>query len=219
MTDIEERAREIADRHMEDLGARFGTDVILDGEQETAIRATVLSAVEEALTGFPRPTKIWLNAMSLVRPSEEFQRETGAELIRQLVAAPRPEPDEFGIRPWRQLDVRLTAGTDAVLRAAVDEKQGVKAVREATHALGHAIGGAESNTEFAVKSVSETAEHVVSQARADVEAHILQAAQSGLGYEVQIPELGIQSAPAEPKGLGMEALEAQEHQRRMAEEA
>ena len=50
MTDIEERAREIADRHMEDLGARFGTDAILDGEQETAIRATVLAAVEEALT-------------------------------------------------------------------------------------------------------------------------------------------------------------------------
>lgn len=60
----------------------------------------------------------------------------------------------------------------AVLRAAVDEKQGVKAV---------------------------------SQARADVEAHILQAARSGLGYEIQIPELSAQSAPAEPKGLSMDA--------------
>ena len=107
MTDIEERAREIADRHMEDLGARATTDLTRD--QIVAVRATVLAAVEEALTGFPQPTKIWLNAMSLVRPSEEVQRETGAELIRQLVASPRPEPNEFGIRPWRQLDVRLTA--------------------------------------------------------------------------------------------------------------
>ena len=107
----------------------------------------------------------------------------------------------------------------AVLRAAVDEKQGVKAIREATHSLGYAIDGAESNTEFAMKSVQGAAEHVVSQARADVEAHILQAARSGLGYEVQIPELDVQSAPAEPKGLSLEALEAQEHQRRMAEEA
>lgn len=99
----------------------------------------------------------------------------------------------------------------AVLRAAVDEKQGVKAVREATYSLGHAIDGAESNTEFAVKSVQGAAEHVVSQARADVEAHILQAAQSGLGYEVQIPELGVASTNEQShryRGLEIDAQAA-----------
>ena len=36
---------------------------------------------------------------------------------------------------------------------------------------------------------------------------------------IRLHGLGVQSAPAEPKVLSMEALEAQEHQRRMAEEA
>lgn len=49
MTDIEAQAREIADRHIEDLGARLAAGVVVADELEVPIRATVLAAVEETL--------------------------------------------------------------------------------------------------------------------------------------------------------------------------
>lgn len=55
------------------------------------------------------PEKIWLNAMSLVRPREDFLRQTGDEIVRKLMQAPRPEPDDYGIRPWRSILLEVTA--------------------------------------------------------------------------------------------------------------
>lgn len=76
------------------------------------------------------------------------------------------------------------------VKAAFDEKKGVKALRDAITSMGHALNNAESNTEFAVKSVVNATERVTSQAKADIEAHILNAAlATGLTAPVQIPEL------------------------------
>lgn len=55
------------------------------------------------------PEKVWLNAMSLVRPSDELKKDVGGEIIRMVVGSQRPEPDEFGIRPWRQVLLLVTA--------------------------------------------------------------------------------------------------------------
>ena len=49
MTDIEAQAREIADRHLEDLGARLAQGVVVPDELVVPIRATVLAALEEVL--------------------------------------------------------------------------------------------------------------------------------------------------------------------------
>lgn len=57
----------------------------------------------------PEPEKVWLNAMKLVAPQPDFKQDVGGEIIRMVTASPRPEPDEFGIRPWRQITIQVTA--------------------------------------------------------------------------------------------------------------
>lgn len=80
------------------------------------------------------------------------------------------------------------------LRSVIDNKGGVKATREAADSLRWAIENAEGNTAFTVKSVAEATESVVSQAKADIESQILDAARAvGIDPKFQIPELGIGS--------------------------
>lgn len=92
----------------------------------------------------------------------------------------------------------------AKVRDAFDNKKGVKAQREALDSLGHTIRNTESNAEFAVKSMVDAAEHVTSQAKADIEAHILRA-NAALGLRIGgtpiVPELGILEPKREPRGL------------------
>lgn len=75
------------------------------------------------------------------------------------------------------------------LETAIDQKQGVKAVREAMRLHASTLQNAESNAAFAVKSLTEAAESVTSQARADIEAQILNAAQiTGTTASIEAPE-------------------------------
>lgn len=61
------------------------------------------------------------------------------------------------------------------LDSAIEGKQGVKAVRDALRQHAASLANAESNAAFAVKSLKESAESVVAQARADIESQIMQA--------------------------------------------
>jgi hypothetical protein len=98
----------------------------------------------------------------------------------------------------------------SAVREAFDDKQGIKAQRQALDSLGYAISGVESNAEFAVQSVTRAAEQVTSQAKSDIEAHILSAAQiTGLTAPVQVPEL-MQDEPVrelEAKGFTPEEIQ------------
>lgn len=86
------------------------------------------------------------------------------------------------------------------LRSVIDNKGGVKATREAADSLRWAIESAEGNTAFAVKSVAEATDSVVGQARADIEAHILDAARAaGIETKFIIPELGVGSSADDPR--------------------
>lgn len=77
------------------------------------------------------------------------------------------------------------------VKEAFEGKQGIKVQRAAIDSLGHALNNAESNTGFAVKSVADAAEHIAAQAKSDIEAHILAAAQlTGLTAPILMPELG-----------------------------
>lgn len=81
----------------------------------------------------------------------------------------------------------------SVLAAAIEGKKGIREIRDALRHHESVIANAEGNAEFAVKSVTEATEHVVGQAKSDIEAHILRAA-SQVGLQLPtpvIPELGI----------------------------
>lgn len=81
--------------------------------------------------------------------------------------------------------------TLAGLEEAIDQKQGVRAVREALRLHTAALANARGNAGFAVTSLTQAAEGVVAQAEADIEAHILAAAQAaGLTVPVAMPGLG-----------------------------
>lgn len=90
----------------------------------------------------------------------------------------------------------------AVLKESFDGKQGIKAQRQAMESLGHAISSVETNTEFAVKSVTRATEQVTSQAKADIEAHILAAARiTGLRAPVSAPVLDAGAGYVQSNGL------------------
>lgn len=75
------------------------------------------------------------------------------------------------------------------LRRTFEEKQGIKAQREAMNHLYHSINNTDANAEFAIKQTTEAVESVVAQAKTDIEAHILAAAQAtGLTASIQLPE-------------------------------
>lgn len=82
--------------------------------------------------------------------------------------------------------------TFEVLEEAVEQKRGVKATREALAHHKHALNGAEANADFAVQSMAEASEHLTGQAVADIEAHILRAAElTGLESPVVLPSIEV----------------------------
>lgn len=82
--------------------------------------------------------------------------------------------------------------TLVVLSDAIESKKGIRETREALRMHRHTLEGAANNAEFAVKSVVEATEHVTSQAKSDIEAHILNAAAlTGLTAPIILPELTI----------------------------
>ena len=76
------------------------------------------------------------------------------------------------------------------LDEAIEGKKGVRAVREAKRLLAAAIANAPANAEFSVKSLARAAETLTSQAKSDIEAHVLAAAQlTGMQAPLLVPEL------------------------------
>lgn len=89
------------------------------------------------------------------------------------------------------------------LTEAIEQKKGVRAIREALNTHVRTLSSAESNADFAVTSMSEAAEFVTSQARADIESHILHAQQlTGQNAPIQLPSFDavqeIAAGPEEP---------------------
>lgn len=75
------------------------------------------------------------------------------------------------------------------LTEAIESKKGIREIRERLNDHQNVLRNAESNSAFAVRSVTEAAESAVNQARADIESHILRLAQSGIKYSGSVPEL------------------------------
>lgn len=93
-----------------------------------------------------------------------------------------------------------------VLADAIEGKKGIREIRDALRYHESVIANAEGNAEFAVKSVTEATEHVVGQAKSDIEAYAIRAAAS-VGIQlpgVSIPELGIEPAPEAKPTLSLE---------------
>lgn len=93
------------------------------------------------------------------------------------------------------------------LSGAIEGKKGVKAVREALRNHGFNLKNARANAKYAVKTLTDAAEHVVSNARADIESSILNAARLTGGHvsieSPVIPTLAeIEAAStSEPNGI------------------
>ncbi|MFE5864285.1 hypothetical protein [Streptomyces virginiae] len=83
------------------------------------------------------------------------------------------------LREVREVTDRMYAGVKkatAALHEAIHEKKGVRATKEALRVLENAVAHVGSNAQFAVDSLVEAGEQVVAQARADIEAHVLEVA-------------------------------------------
>lgn len=68
------------------------------------------------------------------------------------------------------------------LEEAIEEKRGVKAIREAIRMHSSKLRNARANAHYAVKTLTDAAEKVVSNARADIESSILNAVQLTGGH-------------------------------------
>lgn len=75
------------------------------------------------------------------------------------------------------------------LHDAIHNKKGIRAEKVALSYLESTLANARSNSEFVMKSLNEAGEHVVSQAKADIEAFLLQAQQrqAGLSSSINAP--------------------------------
>ncbi|MFK0179679.1 hypothetical protein ACIQVR_27335 [Streptomyces xanthochromogenes] len=94
-----------------------------------------------------------------------------------------------------QMYAQVSAAT-AALHDAIHEKKGVRATKEALNALEGAVASAGSKAQFTVDSLVEAGEQVVAQARADIEAHVLEAARlTGAALSIEAASF---DAPALP---------------------
>lgn len=83
------------------------------------------------------------------------------------------------------------------LTDAIEERRGIRTTREALRSHAATIRNASRNTEFAVNSMKHAAENIVSQAKADIESHILDAVRAtGKRPGIESPDLHV-----EPKEL------------------
>jgi hypothetical protein len=85
----------------------------------------------------------------------------------------------------------------AILTEAIEGKKGVRAIKEALRSHGFSLSNAKNNATFAVTSLADAAEFVTSQARADIEAHVL-AAQRLTG---QAPSIEVTALDGDQMGI------------------
>lgn len=119
--------------------------------------------------------------------------------VPDLPFAPRIAASLGEVKGSVQKLLAQTKDTLADLTSAIEEKRGVKAVREALRKHHFTIHNAEANAAYAVTSMAEAAEGVVSQAKADIEAHILSAAMAtGLEAPIVAPTFAIGDSSNQP---------------------
>lgn len=109
-------------------------------------------------------------------------------LVDDLPHQPRSQQTMDEVRA--KTEEMLAGVTDALaeLRAAFDDKQGIRAQREALAKLERKVSQAPGNAHFAAESMTEAIENTVSAAKADIEAHILATQTAlGIGSSVGIP--------------------------------
>ncbi|NEA20740.1 hypothetical protein [Streptomyces halstedii] len=115
------------------------------------------------------------------------------------------------LREVREVTDRMYARVKeatAALREAIHAKKGVRATKEALGALESAVAHVGSNAQFAVDSLAEAGEQVVSQARADIEAHVLEVIRlTGAGPSIEAPAINALALPG-PMTSGGEATDA-----------
>lgn len=82
--------------------------------------------------------------------------------------------------------------TFEVLSETIEEKKGVKAIRQALRDHRFSLENAPANAAFAVTSLAKAAEKITSQAVADIEAHVLTAQhQVNSHASIEIPEFTV----------------------------
>lgn len=86
--------------------------------------------------------------------------------------------------------VKQARETLAAVEEAFEGKMGVRVLRERLHVHRLTLEHAEGSAEFAIRSVVEATEKVVSQGKADIEAHILRAQEiTGQRASIEAPVL------------------------------
>lgn len=97
------------------------------------------------------------------------------------------------VREAREAVAEITTEIDAALAElehAIESKTGVKEVRDRLRTLRARVDNAPANAVFAIKSLNETAEKVVAQAKSDIEIHVMRASQlAGLEGQIAMPEI------------------------------
>lgn len=124
-----------------------------------------------------------------------LRRTETQTFIPQLPYEPRTAENR---REVDEVVTRLFAGVKEALdelNVLEDNKAGVKARREARQKLQAAFTNAGSNARFAVDSLTKAAESVVNQAKADIETHVLRAAQR-MGIEPPVTFSTLELPPA-----------------------
>lgn len=117
-----------------------------------------------------------------------IRQRMGEPLVPEIPYEPRIAENLSEVNGSVERMLRESQDTLAGLTKAIEAKQGVKAIREALRKHQVTLNNASANAEFVVKSVAEAAEKVTSQAKADIESHMLAAAQqTGMTAPVEFP--------------------------------
>ena len=120
-------------------------------------------------------------------------RWVGSEMMDDIPFQPRIQENLAEVKGSFQKTFAQVQKAFERVESAFDEKKGMKEQREAIRSLKHVIANIPTNATFAVKSLKEAAEHVVSQATADIEAHILRSQQvTGYQASIEAPEITLE---------------------------
>ena len=118
------------------------------------------------------------------------RRKPGEHMVPGIPHEPRIAESLEEVRTSVEKLMQESSESLEVLEAAIEGKAGIRAIRDALRSHRANIENAPANAAFAVKSVARAAEKVTSQAKADIESHILHAAKlAGLPASVELPPL------------------------------
>ena len=102
------------------------------------------------------------------------------EIVPGIPYAPRINRNLAEVRQATNRALADIAEAAENLSVAIENKAGIRAIREKLHALQIAVSNAPANAAFAVTSLQEAAEQIVADTTAEIEARISQATNRGL---------------------------------------